>query len=174
MRIQDHDGVVTVTHRPGLQWLLGGAFVLGGALCAAMPLGLENDMAEQPQYVGPACVVMGLFAVSGGLHFLRQAPASVVEFDRAAGQVRVLRRGTAVAEQEAFALSEVEAVELEEGKDGEGDRAYRVAVRRAGGARLLLSPAWEQYGNEELAGKLAAALGLPAPVAGVRYGGDPA
>ena len=161
MKVRKLDGVVTATDTPGLHWLLGGLFVAVGALFVAGSL-LATNAAEQPAGVRALAGLMGLAALATGLGVVRAAPRVVAEFDTVRGEVRV-RRGRGAAE--SFPLEEVEAVELDESRDGDGDPVSRPALRLRGGRLVPLAGAWRPHGPRAAAGELAALLGVPGPVA---------
>jgi len=163
LRVQTIADITTVTHRPADQWQLAILFIAGGAFTVAAALGLANNAAQQSDSTRVVVVFLGGVGVVVGLHLLKQTPASAAEFDRVRGEVRVRRGGAGGTQVEAFPLAEVVAVEVVTSKDGDGDPVYRVAVRRADGVQVLLSPVGERYGPPEVARALASELGLPAP-----------
>ncbi len=167
MRIIQSNGVVTATDTPGLHWLLGGLLATVGAVFVAATLGLADNAAGQPPGVRAFAGLAGPVGVIAGLGVIRAAPRIRTEFDTTAAEVRVRRGRGAV---ESFPLGDIEAVELDQSKDGDGNPVYRPALRLRGGGQVLLASAWMHHGPREAATELAALLGVPGPAGGVASG----
>jgi hypothetical protein len=69
--------------------------------------------------------VIGLGNIAGGLYMIKREPASIVEIDKAAGEIRVRRWHPVGKMQIAYPLSILSGVEVEITEHSEGGSVYR-------------------------------------------------
>jgi hypothetical protein len=69
--------------------------------------------------------VIGLGNISGGLYMVKREPASIVEIEKASGEVRVCRWYPFGKRQRAYAVSAITGVEVEISEHSEGGSVYR-------------------------------------------------
>lgn len=162
MQLTERDRTITMTHTPGQQWLLGGFFIVVGALALLVGLTVVGNAEPHPLWQLGATSGMGAVALGAGVWLCWRAPRSLVVLDVKAGLGRVERHGLGVRETIEFPLDGIAAVELERSQDDEGGEVFRPALRMKDGHQLVLSPVWMHHGPQELVGTLAHALARPA------------
>ena len=69
--------------------------------------------------------VIGLGNIIGGLYMIKREPASIVEIDKAAGEIRVRRWYPFGKRQRAYSVSAITGVEVEISEHSEGGSVYR-------------------------------------------------
>ena len=148
-------------------WLLGFFLLAGGILGMAMPLGLANNAGSLEPWERRISFVIGLGVSAGGLWWLALNPATVLQLDLTRRTLTLIRWGILGRRVRQLRIEHLEGVELEQGKDSDGDPIWRPLMRLRGGETLRLSELWEhdESGVRTSLAALAESCGLPQPAA---------
>jgi hypothetical protein len=101
-------------------WLFYSFFIVGGSI--ALILSLTASPNATTTLIGS---VIGFGNIIGGLYMIKREPASIVEIDKAAGEIRVRRWYPVGKRQNAYRLSALSGAEVEITEHSEGGSVYR-------------------------------------------------
>jgi len=101
-------------------WLFYSFFVAGGSIALILSLTAAPDATTA--LIGS---VIGLGNIAGGLYMIKREPASIVEIDKASGEIRVCRWYPVGKRRKAYPLSTLSAVGVEITEHSEGGSVYR-------------------------------------------------
>jgi hypothetical protein len=101
-------------------WLFYSFFVAGGSIALILSLIAAPDATTT--LIGS---VIGLGNIAGGLYMIKREPASIVEIDKASGEIRVCRWYPFGKRQRAYSVSAITGVEVEISEHSEGGSVYR-------------------------------------------------
>lgn len=165
MRITREGGQITLRDRVAPYWALGLFLLSGGVLGIAMPLGLANNAGELQPWERLTSLGIGIGVSAGALWWLAQNPATELRLDLTRRLLTVVRSGVLGRQVRRLAFNELEAVELVQGADSDGDPMWRSAARLRSGELVLLSELWshDQAGVRAGAAAVAEACRLPLP-----------
>jgi hypothetical protein len=165
MRIVERDGALLVQDSPGLHWLLGLLFLVGGSLFVLGPLWLFTNRETVAWPVRALSVLMGSVGVGAGLWVLGGSPYSILEVDRRTSRVGIRRWGLGGRQRHSWPIGEVQGVRLAESKDDEDSPVFRVEIVLRDGSAVLASLLWT-HGRapaEAVVKRLRETLELPRP-----------
>ena len=120
-------------------WLFYSFFVAGGSI--ALILSLRSAPDATTALVG---AVIGLGNIAGGLYMIKREPASIVEIDKPAGQVRVCRWYPVGRRHKAYPLSALSSAEVDITEHSEGGSVYRPRLSFDEGESVPVSLFWYQ------------------------------
>ena len=172
MRIQREGGVISMRDRAAPFWLLGLFLLAGGIIGMAMPLGLANNAGDLEPWERLTSLLIGMGVSSGALWWLAQNPGTMLRLDLTRRSVTVIRWGILGRRTRQFRLDQIESVEVEEGKDSDGDPMWRPIMRLRGGEAVRLSELWEhdERGVRASLAVFAESCGVSRPVLGSMHG----
>ena len=101
-------------------WLFYSFFAAGGSIALILSLTAAPDATTA--LIGS---VIGLGNIAGGLYMIRREPASIVEIDKAAGEVRVCRWYPIGKRHKTYSISALSGAEVEITEHSEGGPVYR-------------------------------------------------
>jgi hypothetical protein len=101
-------------------WLFYSFFIAGGLMALVLSLSAAPEWTTT--IIGS---VIGLGNIAGGLYMLRREPASIVEIDKAAGELRVCRWYPVGKRQNTYPLSALSGADVEITEHSEGGSVYR-------------------------------------------------
>lgn len=101
-------------------WLFYSFFVAGGTIALALSLSAAPDATTS--LVGS---IIGLGNIAGGLYMIKREPASIVEIDKASGEIRVCRWYPVGKRHKTYPLSSLSGAEVEITEHSEGGSVYR-------------------------------------------------
>ena len=101
-------------------WLFYSFFIAGGLMALVLSLSAAPDTTTA--IIGS---VIGLGNITGGLYMVKREPASIVEIEKASGEVRVCRWYPFGKRQRAYPVSAITGVEVEISEHSEGGSVYR-------------------------------------------------
>jgi hypothetical protein len=101
-------------------WLFYSFFVAGGSIALILSLTAAPDATTS--LIGS---IIGLGNIAGGLYMIKREPASIVEFDKGAEEIRVCRWYPIGKRQRAYSVSAITGVEVEISEHSEGGSVYR-------------------------------------------------
>jgi hypothetical protein len=101
-------------------WLFYSFFVAGGSIALILSLTAAPDATTA--LIGS---VIGLGNIAGGLSMIKREPASIVEIDKAAGEIRVRRWYPVGKKHKTYPLSTLSGAEVEITEHSEGGPVYR-------------------------------------------------
>ena len=101
-------------------WLFYSFFIAGGLMALVLSLSAAPDTTTA--IIGS---VIGLGNITGGLYMVKREPASVVEIDKASGEIGVCRWYPFGKRQRAYSVSAITGVEVEISEHTEGGSVYR-------------------------------------------------
>ena len=101
-------------------WLFYSFFIAGGSI--ALILSLTAAPNATTSLIG---TIIGLGNIAGGLYMIKREPASIVEIDKASGEIRVCRWYPVGKRRKTYQLSSLSAVEVEITEHSEGGSVYR-------------------------------------------------
>jgi hypothetical protein len=142
MRIIREGGQITLRDRVAPYWALGFFLLAGGAMAIAMPLGLATDAGELEPWERLASLAIGVGVAAGALWWLGQNPATEIRLDLTRRLLTLMRSGVLGRREQRISFTDLESVELVEGKDSDGDPIWRPAARLRSGEMVLLSHLW--------------------------------
>jgi hypothetical protein len=111
---------LTIRDQPFGFWLFYSFFVAGGSIVLVLSLSAAPDTTTA--IIG---LVIGLGNITGGLYMVKREPASIVEIDKASGEVGVCRWYPFGKRQKAYSVSAITGVEVEISEHSEGGSVYR-------------------------------------------------
>jgi hypothetical protein len=152
MRITRQGGLITLRDRVGPYWFLGLFLLSGGVLGIAMPLGLANNAGELEPWERLTSLAIGIAVSAGALWWLAQNPGTRLELDLTRRLLTLVRFGLLGRQVRRLSFTELEAVELVQGADSDGDPIWRPAARLRSGELVLLSQLWDHDKKGVLAG----------------------
>jgi hypothetical protein len=139
IRIRTAGRCLTISDDPLLFWLFDSMFVLGGFTALFLSFAFGTSIAMT--IFG---AVIGLGNIAGGLSMLKREPASRIEFDAAAGTLRVVRWGFMGRRESSFPVSERASVDVETTEHTDGGKVYRPRLRLAASRAVPVSLFWYQ------------------------------
>lgn len=154
MKITRHGGRIWMRDRVAPYWVLGLFLLAGGLIGIAMPLGLATNAGELESWERVTSLGVGVGVCAGALWWLARNPATEVQLDLTRRSFRLVRWGILGRQVRQVAFDQLESVQLEEGKDTDGDQIWRPVVRLRGGEVVRLSKLWS---HDEAAVRAAAA-----------------
>ena len=101
-------------------WLFYSFFVAGGSV--ALILSLTAAPEATTTLIGS---IIGLGNIAGGLYMIKREPASMVEIDKGAGEIRVCRWYPISKRHKTYPLSALSGSEVEITEHSEGGSVYR-------------------------------------------------
>jgi hypothetical protein len=101
-------------------WLFYSFFVAGGLMALFLSLSAAPEWTTT--IIGS---VIGLGNIAGGLYMIKREPASIIEIDKGAGEIRVCRWYPVGKRRKTYPLSSLSAVEVEITEHSEGGSVYR-------------------------------------------------
>jgi hypothetical protein len=123
-------------------WLFYSFFVAGGLMALVLSLSAAPD--STTTVIGS---VIGLGNIAGGLYMIRREPASIVEIDKAAGEVRVCRWYPVGKRQNTYPLSALSGTEVEITEHSEGGSVFRPRLCIGKSDFVPVSLFWYQTGE---------------------------
>ena len=142
MRIVNGDTRMTISDNPDPMWAFYSVFVLGGSTALGMSLF---------QSPGPTMTVLGSIIgignIAGGLFMMKREPASVVELDFGAHQVRVRRWGITGSAERSYPLDALLGADVETSTHSDGGPVFRPILRFSTSESVPVSMFWSQKPN---------------------------
>jgi len=120
-------------------WMFYSFFVAGGTI--ALVLSISAAIEWTTKVIGS---VIGLGNIAGGFYMIRREPASIVEIDKAAGEVRVRRWYPVGKRQNTYPLSALSGAEVEITEHSEGGSVFRPRLRFEKSEFVPVSMFWYQ------------------------------
>jgi len=120
-------------------WLFYSFFVAGGSIALILSLTAAPDATTT--LIGS---VIGFGNIAGGLYMIKREPASIVEIDKASGEIRVCRWYPVGKRRKAYPLSSLSAFEVEITEHSEGGSVYRPQLRFGKDEFVPVSLFWYQ------------------------------
>ena len=120
MRARLEGNRLIISDQPFGFWLFYSFFIAGGSI--ALILSLTASPNATTTLIGSA---IGLGNIAGGLYMIKREPASIVEIDKASGEIRVCRWYPVGKRHKTYPLSSLSAVEVEITEHSEGGSVYR-------------------------------------------------
>jgi hypothetical protein len=142
MRIIRDGGRITLRDQAAPYWALGLFLLAGGVLAIAAPLGLASNAGGLESWERLASLGLGVGVASGALWWLAQNPATEVRLDLTRRRLTLVRFGLLGRKVRQLSFTELEAVELVQGADSDGDPIWRPGARLGSGELILLSELW--------------------------------
>jgi hypothetical protein len=101
-------------------WLFYSLFVAGGLIALFLSMTAAPDATTA--IIGS---LIGLGNIAGGLYMINREPASIVEIDKAVGEIRVCRWYPVGKRHKTYPLSALSDAEVESTEHSEGGSVYR-------------------------------------------------
>jgi hypothetical protein len=120
-------------------WLFYSFFVAGGSIALILSLTAAPDL--MTTLIGS---IIGLGNIAGGLYMIKREPASIVEIDKTAGEIRVRRWYPVGKRHKTYPLSALSDVEVEITEHSEGGSVYRPRLCLGGSEFVPASLFWYQ------------------------------
>jgi hypothetical protein len=111
---------LSIRDQPFGFWLFYSFFVAGGTIALVLSLSAAPDATTA--LIGS---VIGLGNIAGGLYMIRREPASVVEIDKAAGEIRVRRWYPIGKRHKTYQLSALSSAGVEITEHSEAGSVFR-------------------------------------------------
>jgi hypothetical protein len=174
MRIWREGGVISMRDRAAPFWLLGLFLLAGGIMGIAMPLGLANNAGDLEPWERLTSLLIGMGVSGGALWWLAQNPSTMIRLDLTRCTVTLVRWGILGRQERQLRFDHLECVDVEQGKDSDGDPIWRPLVRVRDGETLRLSELWEhdERGVRASLAVFAESCGLPRPARATLSRGD--
>ncbi len=128
-----------IRDQPFCFWLFYSLFVAGGSIALILSLTAGPDATTA--LIG---TVIGLGNITGGLYMIKREPASIVEIDKAAREIRVCRWYPIGKRQNAYPLPALSGVEVEITEHSEGGSVYRPRLCLGSTGLVPVSLFWYQ------------------------------
>jgi hypothetical protein len=109
-----------IRDQPSGFWLFYSFFIAGGLMALVLSLSAAPEWTTT--IIGS---VIGLGNIAGGLYMLRREPASIVEIDKNAGEIRVCRWYPVGKRRKTYLLSALSGAEVQITEHSEGGSVYR-------------------------------------------------
>jgi hypothetical protein len=155
MRIIREGGQITLRDQVAPYWALGLFLLAGGVLSIAMPLGLATNSDELERWERLSSVGLGIAVAAGALWWLAQHRGTQIRLDLTRRLLTLVRSGLQGRQVRRLSFNELEALELVQGADSDGDPIWRPAARLRSGELVLLSELWS---HDEAAVRAGAAV----------------
>jgi hypothetical protein len=138
-------------------WLFYSLFVAGGSIALFLSLRAAPDATTA--LIGS---VIGLGNIAGGLYMIKREPASIVEIDKASGEIRVCRWYPIGRRHKTYPLSALSGAEVEITEHSEGGPVYRPRLCFGKAESVPVSLFWYQTRepSEAILREIQAFLGL--------------
>ena len=120
-------------------WLFYSFFIAGGSIALILSLTAAPDATTT--LIGS---VIGLGNIAGGLYMIKREPASIVEIDKAAGEIRVRRWYPVGKRQNTYPISALSGAEVDITEHSEGGSVYRPRLSFDEGESVPVSLFWYQ------------------------------
>jgi hypothetical protein len=104
-------------------WLFYSFFIAGGSIALILSLTAAPDATTT--LIGS---VIGIGNIAGGLYMIKREPASIVEIDKAAGEIRLRRWYLVGRRDKTYSLSALSGAEVEITEHSEGGSVYRPRI----------------------------------------------
>jgi hypothetical protein len=114
------DNRLIIRDQPFGFWLFYSFFVAGGSIALILSLTAAPDATTS--LIGS---IIGLGNIAGGLYMIKREPASILEIDKASGEIRVCRWYPVGKRRRTYPLSALSAAEVEITEHSEGGSVYR-------------------------------------------------
>ena len=101
-------------------WLFYSLFVAGGSIALILSLTVATDATTT--LIG---LVIGFGNIAGGLYMIKREPASIVEIDKASGEIGVCRWYPVGKRRKTYPLPALSGAEVEITEHSEGGSVYR-------------------------------------------------
>lgn len=165
MRITRENGHVIIRDQAVSHWSLGLFLLAGGLVCIAAPLGLANDSDRLQLWERLTGIVIGLGVCTGAFWWLRRSPVTRIVLEPGRRRMQLVRLRLSGRKVEEFRFDEVAEVNVEHGKDSDGDPVMRPVARLKCGTDIRLSELWshDAKGVLEAAAEIARTCGLALP-----------
>lgn len=162
MNTTRHNGHLIFTDSPRVFWVFYSCFVLGGITTLVFSLSADPD--TMGTVIG---VIIGLGNIAGGIYMLWREPSSIVEIDKAVGQVRIIRKWMVGKREATYQLTALTHVEVETDEHTDGGIVYRPRLYFKTGS-VPLSLFWYQNreSSEAVVGEIRDLLKEPSNNAG--------
>jgi hypothetical protein len=164
MRIIRDGGLVTLRDRVAPYWVLGLFLLAGGVLAIAMALGLATNANELAPWERLSSLGVGVGVAAGALWWLAKNPATEVRLDLTHRRLTLVRSGVQGRRERRISFEELQAVELVQGKDSDGDPIWRPGAWLRTGELVLLSELWSHDQPAVRAGATAVAEACRVPL----------
>lgn len=142
MRIIREGGRITLRDRAAPYWALGLFLLSGGVLAIAMSLGLATNADELERWERLSSLGLGIGVAAGALLWLAQHRGTQIRLDLTRRLLTLVRSGLLGRQVRRLSFDELEAVELVESADSDGDPIWRPRARLQSGELVLLSELW--------------------------------
>jgi hypothetical protein len=174
MRIRREGGVISMRDRAAPFWFLGLFLLAGGIMGMAMPLGLANNVGDLEPWERLTSLLIGMGVSAGALWWLAQNPGTLLRLDLTRRTVTLVRWGIQGRQERQLRFDDLEGVDLEYGRDSDGDPIWRPVLRLRGGETLRLSELWEhdERGVRASLAAFAESCGLPRSAGATLSRGD--
>ena len=139
MRTRLEGNRLVIRDQPFGFWLFYSLFVPGGSI--ALILSLTAAPNATTSLIGS---IIGLGNIAGGLYMIKHEPASIVEIDKASGEIRVCRWYPVGKRRKTYPLNSLSAVEVEIAEHSEGGSVYRPRLRFGKDESVPVSLFWYQ------------------------------
>jgi hypothetical protein len=113
-------GRLIIRDQPFGFWLFYSFFVAGGSIALILSLTAAPDATTT--LIGTA---IGLGNIASGIYMIKREPASIVEIDKTAGEIRVRRWYPVGRRHKTYSLSALSAAEVKITEHSEGGSVYR-------------------------------------------------
>jgi hypothetical protein len=120
-------------------WLFYSFFVASGSIALILSLTAAPDAITT--IIGS---IIGLGNIAGGLFMIKREPASIVEIDKGAGEIRVRRWYPVGKRHETYQLSSLSGAEVEITEHSEGGSVYRPRLCLGKAQSVPVSLFWYQ------------------------------
>jgi hypothetical protein len=131
-----------IRDQPSGFWLFYSFFIAGGLMALVLSLSAAPDWTTT--IIGS---VIGLGNIAGGLYMLRREPASIVEIDKTAGEIRVCRWYPIGRRRQTYPLSTLSGAGVEITEHSEGGSVYRPRLCFRKAEYVPVSLFWYQTGE---------------------------
>jgi hypothetical protein len=121
--------------------LFYGAFVIGGAVAIACPLGLCTDSGMSFAIRDYVAIGIGSAVLLAGLALIHRTPATITAFDRTQGVVLIAQRGLLRHKRTALTLADVREPVIV-GREGTEGTGYLLHLKLASGGLVPPSAHW--------------------------------
>lgn len=157
MRTHREGNRLIIRDQPFSFWLFYSFFIAGGSIALILSLTAAPD--AMTRLIGS---VIGLGNIAGGLYMIKREPASIIEIDKAAREIRVCRWYPVRKRRRTYPLSALSAAEVEITEHSAGGSVYRPRLCFSKAESVPVSLFWYQTiePSEAIAREIRTFLGL--------------
>jgi hypothetical protein len=123
VRVRLEGNRIIIRDQPLGFWLFYSFFIAGGSIALILSLTAAPDATTT--LIGS---IIGFGNIAGGLYIIKREPASIVEIDKGAGEIRVCRWYPVGKRRKTYPLSALSGVEVEITEHSEGGSVYRLRI----------------------------------------------